>query len=284
MTIRNAQVGVPVLFNASTNCSKSPCDGQCPDFTLKRHDTYPPFRVAASDCDGPLDLSDPNLILEASMWTNAKLRMDLTNDSGDSTFSYIQLSGDVAFQQVMVNDIIVMDRPRLPEQMLVTGFDEQNKLIQVLRGRYGTSASYWKKGSTMKIFRMLNAQQPQTAIQTETGDAIAEDGSMKSDVLQGTYLVYNWAANDTCLAGCYMLEFKLVKMTPSTNFQLVEPVFPPNVIPASFPISFTPSTMSVADFGCDIGSGVEWVRRFPVDRDGFLIQIVESPTNENIGD
>jgi hypothetical protein len=34
--------------------------------------------------------------------------------------------------------------------------------------------------------------------------------------------------------------------------------------------------------GCDLGSGVEWVRRFPLDAEGFLIKIVDSPTAENL--
>jgi len=49
----------------------------------------------------------------------------------------------------------------------------------------------------------------------------------------------------------------------------------PSIVP-----SFTSPTPS--EVGCDIGSGVEWVRRFPSDGEGFLIKIVDSPTAENV--
>ena len=44
--------------------------------------------------------------------------------------------------------------------------------------------------------------------------------------------------------------------------------------------NFTPSTNTPADFGCGLGDGMEWVRRFPVDQEGFLINVVDSPTAE----
>jgi hypothetical protein len=31
---------------------------------------------------------------------------------------------------------------------------------------------------------------------------------------------------------------------------------------------------------CSLGWGVEWARRFPSDKDGFLIEILGSPTSE----
>ena len=292
MTIRNAQIGVPVLFNNSTNCSQT----VCPDFSIKRHDTYPPFRVSAEDCNGPLRLCDydDTLVLEASMWSTAKLKYDLTNDSTASNYTYFELSGGHGFDQIMVNDIIVMDRVRLPEQMLVIGFDEVNKLVHVQRGYHGTPVSYWKRGNCMKIFRMLNATMPQTTIEHIHGEEVGEDGSTRRHVLKGTYLVYKWTANDTCLPGLYMLEFKLIKMTPTDtgisgwdensfhedwinymNFTGTASVYPP----PSYTPSFTPST---ANYDGDIGSGVEWARRFPVDKPGFLIQILDTPTSESI--
>ena len=44
--------------------------------------------------------------------------------------------------------------------------------------------------------------------------------------------------------------------------------------------SFTDPDLTPASFGCGLGEGVEWVRRFPVSGEGFLIQIVDSPTME----
>ena len=38
---------------------------QCPDFTIRRHDTRPAFQVAAEDCDGPLDLTDEDLVFRS---------------------------------------------------------------------------------------------------------------------------------------------------------------------------------------------------------------------------
>jgi hypothetical protein len=272
MTISNAQIGTPVLFTTNTNCN-SACDNVCPDFIIKRHDTYPPFRVAAEDCDGPLDLSDPNFILEVSMWTSAKLKATLVTN-----IDYFRLSDDIGFDQIMVGDIIVMDRIRLPEQMLVLGFDETNKLVQVQRGYHGTPISEWKKGSSMKIFRILNATAPQAVIESDIGSEIQTDGSTKSNVLLGTYLVYNWEPNDTCLPGCYVLEYKLLKMIPLIiDDNLGQFNLTPSITP-----SFTPSTMTPDDFGCGIGSGVEWVRKFPSNHDGFIIKIINSPTSENL--
>ena len=273
MTISNAQVGVPVLFTTTSNCS-SACDSVCADFTIKRHDTYPPFRVSAEDCSGPLDLSDPNLLVEISMWTTANLKYDLAEDP---TVTTIRLAGDVGFDQVMVNDIIVMDRARLPEYMLVVGFDENDKLIEVVRGYHGTPVGLYKKGSSMKVFRILNQV---GTISTVTGTQIGIDGSTQNNALMGTYLVYDWAANDTCLAGCYMLEFKLIQMSAATVYTELPQDNYASIMPST--MSFTPSTLKPIDFGCGQGLGVVWIRRFPVDRDGFVIKIIESPTSENL--
>ena len=364
MTIQNAQVGVPVLFTTTANCQNS-CDSACADFTIKRHDTYPPFRVSAEDCAGALDLSDPNLVLEASMWTSAKLKADLTNNPTDPDYQVFQLAGNRGFDQIMVGDIIVMAQARLPEQMLIIGFDEADKYIYVQRGYHGTTVAAWKKGTYMKIFRMLNAQPPQTAIEQRFGDDLGIDGSIHRNVPLGTYLVCNWIANDTCLAGCYMLEFKLLKMTSTTttvpswvppwpladstiswpipwptgiwptptaefpwgpqpwgegawpgpglqpwgeqpwgvgdppweseswdvgawgNWPWVKPWdYYPNISATPIPSYSVPSVPSLSpttgDYGCDVGIGVEWVRRFPVDKEGFVIKIEESPTSETV--
>ena len=308
--LRNVSLGVPILFNASTICPHTPCEGHCPDFTIKRHDTYPPFRVQIEDCNGPLHLHDyqDDLVLEANMWSSARLKHHLTDDSNAEDFTYFGLADDRGFDRMLPNDIIIMDRIRLPEQMLVTGFDEERKLVQVVRGYHGTPISFWKKGTHMKIFRVLNATAPQTAIEFVRGEGIGQDGSMKYDILKGTYLVYNLAPNDTCLPGCYMLEFKLLKMTgtsgwsgwsgwsgypseyPPVNLSYPPDYSPytaaywdnnwtPSWTPSWTPPSFTPST---TDYDCDIGSGVEWVRRFPVSHPGFVIHIVDDQTSENL--
>jgi hypothetical protein len=272
MSIQGTKIGVSYGITPNSQClDKFGCAGVCPDFSIKRHDVRPPFRVGAEDCDGALDLIDPetgeldeSLVLEANMWASAKLKSDI-----DTSDTYFRLADDIGFEQVMVNDIIIMDRVRLPEHMLVTGFDESNKLIQVQRGYNGTVESSWKKGSSMRMFRLLNAS---AAIELVLGDIIQEDGTTAKDQLLETLFIYNWRPNDTCLPGCYWLEFKLLKMSASEMSELSSD---PSVIP-----SFTPSSFTPDDFGCGMGLGVEWVRRFPTSGEGFLIHIPNSPTTE----
>jgi hypothetical protein len=273
MSIQGARIGVSCDLTTNSNClDKFGCPSNvCPDFTIRRHDVKPPFRLAADDCDGPLDLTDPDtgeldtsLVLEANMWAIAKLKTSI-----DTSDTYFRLADDIGFEQVMVGDIIIMDRVRLPEHMLVTGFDETNKLIQVQRGYNGTNESSWKKGSSMRIFRVLDAS---AVIELVLGDITQEDGTTLKDQLLETLLVYNWNANNTCLPGCYWFEFKLLKMEESVSFLSSSA---PSVTP-----SFTPSSLTPTDFGCTIGSGVEWVRRFPTTGEGFLIHIPFSPTTE----
>ena len=52
--------------------------GKCPDFTIRRHDTKPAFKVKVEDCDGPLDLT--GLVLEATMWAKGKLKVAMDQD------------------------------------------------------------------------------------------------------------------------------------------------------------------------------------------------------------
>jgi len=44
--------------------------------------------------------------------------------------------------------------------------------------------------------------------------------------------------------------------------------------------SFSDENLTPYYFGCILGEGVEWVRRFPIDGEGFLIKVVFSPTTE----
>lgn len=248
---------------ATNNClSKYGCPPNiCPDFVIKRHDTKPPFKVVVKDCDGPLDLT--GLVLEVSMWAKAR-----TKKAVSKTDTYFGFADDIGFEQVLPNDVIVMEGPRVPEQMLVTAFDEENKLIQVTRGYHGTPIQNHKKGARLKILRTLNA-----AAETEMvyEDQIQIDGTVQTDVLTESRLVYEWQPNDTCVPGCYWLEFKLIKMQELT----IESLADVNVVP-----SFT--YWNPSELGCDMGSGVEWVRRFPVEEEGFLIKIEDSSTSENV--
>jgi hypothetical protein len=197
----------------TTSCQANTCPSQCPtdicpDFIIKRHDVRPPFKVAIEDCDGPIDLS--GLVIEVSMWLNARLKTAI-----DTEDTYFGVADNIGFDQVMVGDIIIMTRPRSPEHMLVTAFDEDNKLIQVQRGYHGTTISNWKKGSGMKIFRTLGAVASSEMV---LEDIVNVEGQTDTDVLTSSLLVYEFSAVDTCLAGCFWLEFKVLKMLGLTLF------------------------------------------------------------------
>lgn len=233
--------------------------GVCPDFEIKRHDTRPPFVVTVDDCDGPLDLTDT--VVEVSMWAKAKLKKAVSDSD-----TYFALADNVGFQQSMVGDIIVMDRVRAPEHMLVIGHDEVNKFVQVQRGYNGTAVSAYKRGTKLRIFRVLNAVGDTSMVEEDVEQV---DGTTTTEQVESR-LIYNWLPNDTCLPGCYWLEFKLLKMVTSGLWVGIDSIVP----------TFTSVTPSQA--GCDMGTGVEWVRRFPADGEAFLIKIVDSPTSETL--
>jgi hypothetical protein len=241
----NVQVTPPGSSSTSLLCpDKFNCPpGLCPDFTIKRHDTHPVFSVPVTDASGPLDLT--GLVLEASMWLRARLKLAITG-----TDTTISLAGNVGFEQILVNDIIIMDRVRSPEQMRVTGFDESNHLINVIRG-YSSTAVPWKRGQCMRIFRFMNSP---GITEMVYDDVLQTDGCTKNQLVRSN-ITYEWLPNDTCTPGCFFLEFKLMKMGANV----------PNQTPLS---------------GCGIGTNVEWVRRFPLLGDGYNISIVNSPTTE----
>lgn len=250
--------------NTNANCvDKFGCPpNTCPDFVIKRHDNKPAFKVSVEDCDGPLDLTEDGIIAEVNIWAKAKLKKAITDSD-----TYFGFADNIGFEQVMVGDIILMDRVRLAEQMLVTGFDETNKFIQVVRGYNGTTESSWDKGTPLKIFRTMSAAAEITTIHE---NILQVDGTTLTNQLTNTFLVYEWSANDTCVPGCFWLEFKVLKMSDSLSLNSLATV--------SATPSFTPSNFTSSDFGCDLSEGVEWIRRFPATGEGFLIKIVNSPT------
>lgn len=271
MAISGVQIGIGSYYSNSTVCpSKDGCPPDiCPDIVLKRHDTKPPFKVAVDTCDGAMDLTDELLVAEISIWAKAKLKHAIDADD-----TYFQLADNIGFEQILPGDIIVMDRVRNPEQMLVTGFDETNHLVQVTRAYGATIASTWKKGTVMRIFRAMNSS---ASIESIIGDVIQEDGSTLADQLLETYLVYEWQPKDTCTPGCYWIEFKLLKM--EAEEEDVDSLAIDDSIDVD-DISFTSSNLSYTDFGCYLGEGVEWVRRFPATGEGFLVKIVNTQTSE----
>lgn len=346
---------MPINFNLSlpsSGCQPNVCidkfgcpSDRCPDFVIRRYDTKPPFKVTLSDCEGSLDLE--GLVVEVSMWAKGRLKAAITAED-----EYFALADGVGFEQIMIGDIILMDRVRMPEYMLVTGFDEDNLLVQVQRGYRTTTPSKWKKGTSLRIFRIMDAQ-AQTEILTE--DIRRPDGVTETDVVTSASVVYEWSAADTCLPGCYWLEFKVIKMldaifylpggawtgehnvdddgvywTGTTNddgsvrlsydsvddeyvlstdhwtgeYHLysgsyytgtdhsdssvvlsrtnAEDVTVSALAASSTSIvpSFVGEGLTPADYGCILGAGVEWIRRFPLGDEGFLIKIVDTYTRE----
>lgn len=245
-----------------------PSSGICPDFRIKRHDTKPDFEIIVTDCGEPLNLEDT--VVEVSMWANAKLKAAIDSDD-----TYFGLADNIGFQQALVGDIIIIaDQIRAPEQMLVTGFDESNKLIRVERGYHGTAIRSYKKGTKIKIFRFIGSV---GETEMTTADILQVDGTTEEDVLTQSKLIYVWNSQDTCVPGCFYLEFKLLKMASNSSLSAASSLM---YAAADLVPSFT--TPSASDLGCSLGDGVEWVRRFPVEKAGYLIQIVDSPTSESL--
>jgi hypothetical protein len=237
----------PDLFN---------CNGKTPDFIIRRHDTKPAFKVKVEDCDGPYDLQ--GLVIEASMWTKGLLKRDIAK-----TATSLLLADNVGFYQVMIGDILVVSKIRSFERMLVVGINEETNEILVERGYHSTNISAWKKGSEIKIVKFFNAAASSESV---FEDITQIDGTTLEDELTTSYLIYDWAARDTCLPGCYYLEFKIIKAsdTLAVDSYTLNQAYPSEIF----------------DYGCNLGDNVEWVRRLPSCEEGFIIKITDSPTAE----
>lgn len=201
----NFQVGVGCSQN-SPGCQGSNCEST-PDFCIKRGDTRPAFKVSVEDCDGVVDLTDENLVLEANMWFKAKLKSALV-----SSATVLSFADNVGFDQANVGDVILMDRPRSPERMLVTGIDESARTLTVERGYASTDAQDWAKGSSLRVFRFVDHP---AQIESVFEQAESLDGTV-SEELADTFLVLEWSPEHTSLTGCYWLEFRLTMMDGSS--------------------------------------------------------------------
>jgi hypothetical protein len=206
--------------------------GTCPDFLIRRYDTKPDYRVLMEDCDGPMDLT--NLVLESTMWAKAKLKSNIL--SSDTSLS---LADNIGFNQIMVGDVLILERTRGSEKVLVTSFNEDQKTVNIQRAHDGTTAQGWTRGNPIKIVKFINKP---IKIEMVYEDVLEIDGTTNENVLQESYFVHEWGSPETDLPGCYYLEFKL--MTQTT---VAEP----------------------------------WIRRFPVDKEGFLIKITDTFTSES---
>lgn len=226
----NFELGVG-CSQGTPNCqNNSGCDST-PDFCIKRGDTRPSLKVSVEDCDGVVDLTDENLVLEASMWFNCKLRSTIS-----ASATTIAFADNVGFGQVSVGDVVLADRPRSPEQMLVSSIDETARTIQVQRGHNSTVASEWPKGSVLRVFRFVDLP---ASIESVFEEVSSLDGS-SSEQLVDTFMVLDWSPPHTSLPGCYFVEFRLTMLD---------------------------------------GSSISWTKKTPLSKEGFLVRIVDSPTN-----
>jgi hypothetical protein len=241
-------------YGAPYYCSKYDCNGMpldCPDFTIKRHDTKPVFKVDVTDCDAPIDLT--GLVIEASMWLNTKIKSAMT-----TLTSAIQFADNIGFEQINENTIIQIGDNRKFERMLVDYIDEENKTVYVFRGQLGTNIYTWKKGSCVKLLRFLNNT---AEAELEYQDVTNLDGTVEENVLVRSTLIYQWLPEDTCFWGKYYLEFKVMEVDGST--------VDPGEVASGMP-----------NYHCNLGAGVVWTRRFPSNKEGFLIEVFNSPSAE----
>jgi hypothetical protein len=157
----------------------------------------------------------------------------------DASSVEINFADNIGFDQIKQNNIISMNRPRNPEKMIITGIDEVDKKILVNRAYDGTMAQAWPKGSELRIFRAVNVQAEIESVHEDVANN--DDGTIEKNKLIQTFLVYNFTEDTSCLPGCYWLEFKLTELNEDL-------------------------------------SGIVSTRRFPSEGEGFLIRIIDSPT------
>jgi hypothetical protein len=243
----------------STNCGCNTTIAEMPIYVAKQHSTYPPFKVDVTDCNGePYDLKD--LVVEAAMWTNARLKTAIT-----ITDDLIRFADNVGYNSVGTSSILHVSNGRDFERMTIVGFDDVNKVIQVNRGACDTTIRPWTKGTTVKILRFFNSPASSELTYHNRENV---DGTVTQNVLQRSTLIYEWKPEDVCFIGKYYFEFKVLKMAILNNL---------NAFDIST-ISITP--ISEINYHCELGLGVEWARRFPNDKEGFVIEVTSSPTAE----
>lgn len=218
----NSEFGVG-CGSAGSNCRNSGDCTNSPDLCIKRHDTRPHLKIAMSDCDGPIDLSEEGVVVEASMWFDAKLKAEV-----QAATSQIRFADDIGFESVSVGDVVSTPKSREPEMMLVTAVDEESKTLTVSRGHGGTLARTWSKGTEFAVFRFRDEP---AKIESVFEESEAIDGSV-SENLTETLLVFEWEQAHTSFPGCYWLEFKILKISSSSSSDSVDWI---KRIPLSYP-------------------------------------------------
>lgn len=209
------------------------CHSGVADFCMKRYDTAPSLKISVENYDECLDFSQDNYELKVNIWLKCKLKKSIT-----ATDTQLQLADNIGFDQIVENNVLIMNRSRNPEKMLVVGFDENEKKITVQRGYDSTTPQSWDKGNSITAFRIMDAD-AEIALILE--DVTKEDGTIVKDEVVDTLFIYNWSEESTSLPGCYFLEFKLIE--------------------------YEVGTLNVVS-----------TRKIPVQNEGLLIKIIDSPT------
>jgi hypothetical protein len=170
------------------------------DFIIKRNSTQPSLRLKVFDCDwSPIDLS--KFEITASMWANAKLKKDISYSDFE-----ILLADNVGLNTVIPGDVILLKSSADHELVQVASIVDN--AIMVTRGYFETTAVSWKKGTSIKIIKIMNSSATYDLVRE---DVIKLDGTKELNVLVESYLVYNWFVDDTRVPGEYYLEFKVIE-------------------------------------------------------------------------
>ena len=248
-------------------------DGVAPNFIIKRYDNKPALAITVKNCDDNLDFTDEDLVVEFNMWANAKLKTNI-----DASCNVLAFVDKIGFYQLLIGDILIFERVRSPEYMRVVGFDEDNFLVHVERGYLDTVQSSWKKGTKIKIMKIVDGA---AGIVNTYEDILTITGETENTLVK-TELVYEWKIMETCTPGCYWGEFKVLKMLESDEVAEEEDVIS-NI--SSQEISNCDTSVSITSITgenntyCSFGEGVKWIRRLPVDSE-ILIQIIDTPSAE----
>lgn len=176
------------------------CNNYTYDFVIKRNSTQPSIRLKIYDCDmSPIDLT--NKEITANMWANAKLKKDISD-----TDIEILLADNIGINTVVPEDILLLKSSSNHELVQVT--EILDNIITVDRGYFDTTAINWKKGTNIKIIKIMNSSATYDMVRE---DVIKLNGTVEQNVLVESYLVYNWFLDDTRVPGEYYFEFKVLE-------------------------------------------------------------------------
>jgi hypothetical protein len=151
----------------------------------------------------PLDLTGKEIT--ASMWANAKLKKDISDSDTEILFA-----DNIGLNSVIPEDVLLLKSSSDHELVQVSSIENNN--ITVTRGYFDTTSINWKKGTNIKIIKIMNS--------SATYDLVKEDvmklnGTVEKNVLVESYLVYNWFVDDTRVPGEYYFEFKVIERNES---------------------------------------------------------------------